>query len=398
MFDLTAPALYTPPMTNRRFYVGDPAPWFTGRTRTNPLYHFDTVGGLYSVLSFYGSGSSPHATGLFAAVTGPLRHYFEDATCAFFGVSNDPADESHEHVPHAIPGIRHFFDPELAIARLYGAISAGETSGQYQHTPFTLILDPALRVLANIPMQDIEAHNTRLAAMLEQLPSVDAHAGVPLHAPVLVIPRIFEPEFCRKLIGLYEQHGGTPSGFMRQKGGTTVGMLDPSFKKRHDFVFEPQPEFEELRAAVRQRIQRRLVPEIFKAFQYEVTRIERYIVACYDGEEGGFFNRHRDNTTAATKHRRFACTINLNAEEYEGGELRFPEFGTRSYRAPTGGAVVFSCSLLHEALPVTRGTRYAFLPFLYDDAAAKIRQDNKRFIRDETGIVRTPTATAATPD
>jgi hypothetical protein len=26
---------------------------------------------------------------------------------------------------------------------------------------------------------------------------------------------------------------------------------------------------------------------------------------------------------------------------------------------------VFSCALLHEALPVKRGKRYAFLPFLY---------------------------------
>jgi predicted 2-oxoglutarate/Fe(II)-dependent dioxygenase YbiX len=36
--------------------------------------------------------------------------------------------------------------------------------------------------------------------------------------------------------------------------------------------------------------------------------------------------------------------------------------------------VVFSCSLLHEATPVTRGTRYATLPFLYDDAAAAVRE------------------------
>ena len=67
-------------------------------------------------------------------------------------------------------------------------------------------------------------------------------------------------------------------------------------------------------------------------------------------------------------------TINLNAGDYDGGDLRFPEYGPRTYRAPTGGAIVFSCSLLHEATPVTRGTRYAFLPFLYDDAAARLRE------------------------
>jgi hypothetical protein len=38
--------------------------------------------------------------------------------------------------------------------------------------------------------------------------------------------------------------------------------------------------------------------------------------------------------------------------------------------------VVFSCSLLHEALPIIRGQRFAYLPFLYDEAGAAIRQAN----------------------
>ena len=38
--------------------------------------------------------------------------------------------------------------------------------------------------------------------------------------------------------------------------------------------------------------------------------------------------------------------------------------------------MVFSCSLLHEATPVTKGKRYAFLPFLYDEEARAIRDAN----------------------
>jgi len=112
------------------------------------------------------------------------------------------------------------------------------------------------------------------------------------------------------------------------------------------------------------------------------TRIERYIVACYDAGEGGYFRAHRDNTTRGTAHRRFAVTLNLNAEEYAGGELRFPEYDDRSYRAPTGGAVVFGCSMLHEALPVTKGTRYCVLPFLYDEQGARVRAKNAAFLDD----------------
>jgi predicted 2-oxoglutarate/Fe(II)-dependent dioxygenase YbiX len=94
----------------------------------------------------------------------------------------------------------------------------------------------------------------------------------------------------------------------------------------------------------------------------------------------GWFRPHRDNTTKGTAHRKFAVTINLNAEDYEGGELRFPEFGNRLYKPPTGGAVVFSCSLMHEARPVTKGERFAFLPFLYDEAGAKLREQNLKYV------------------
>jgi predicted 2-oxoglutarate/Fe(II)-dependent dioxygenase YbiX len=81
-------------------------------------------------------------------------------------------------------------------------------------------------------------------------------------------------------------------------------------------------------------------------------------------------------------------TVNLNAEEYDGGDLCFPEFGPRTYRAPTGGAVVFSCALLHQATPVTRGRRFAFLPFLYDEDGAKLREQNARFLEGEAANYR----------
>jgi predicted 2-oxoglutarate/Fe(II)-dependent dioxygenase YbiX len=136
----------------------------------------------------------------------------------------------------------------------------------------------------------------------------------------------------------------------------------------------------DLQAACMVRIRRRLAPEIHKAFQFRATRMERCIVACYDAAERGHFRPHRDNTTSGTAHRRFAVSLFLNSEEYEGGFLRFPEYGPALYSAPVGGAVVFSCSVLHEATAVTRGCRYMFLPFLYDESARRIRQQNLRFL------------------
>ena len=155
-------------------------------------------------------------------------------------------------------------------------------------------------------------------------------------------------------------------------------MIGQTHKSRRDCLLED----ETLREACRQRIHQRLVPQIERAFQFKVSRMERYLIGCYDAEEEGHFRPHRDNTTKGTAHRRFAVSLFLNSGEYEDGWLRFPEFGAALYSTPPGGAVVFACSLLHEALPVSRGRRFMFLPFLYDEAAKQIREANLGYLED----------------
>lgn len=367
-------------MSKRVFLPGDPVPWFVCRSTNNPTFHFDTAAGRYLVLSFFGSAAIEKNAAALSHIGTKLRPLFDDENIAFFGVSIDSADEDERRVKQMDPGIRYFWDFDGAVSALYGAIDAAGISGETAYRSFTLVIDPDLRVVANISMADAAKHNEMLSMVLTSLPPI---GNLTLQAPVLVLPNLFERAFCRRLIEHYDDQGGSESGFMREHGGNTVGVFDHGFKRRKDFRFDSAPEFEELRSQVRARINRRLVPEVKKAFQFNATRIERYVVSCYEGEQGGFFRAHRDNTTKGTAHRIFACTINLNEDEYDGGDLRFPEFGRQTYRAPTGGVVVFSCSLLHEALPVTKGRRYAFLPFLYDEAAAKVRAENQKFLTGE---------------
>ena len=148
-------------------------------------------------------------------------------------------------------------------------------------------------------------------------------------------------------------------------------MLDHRLKRRRDLVVA----LPEVRELIRDRIVRRLLPAIDRYFQFSATRMDKYVVACYDSAQGGHFHRHRDNVNAGAQHRRFAITINLN-NDYDGCDLMFPEFGRRIYRAPHGGALVFSCGALHQVTPVTRGKRYAFLAFLYGEADAAKREAN----------------------
>ena len=195
-------------------------------------------------------------------------------------------------------------------------------------------------------------------------------------APVLLVPQVFEPEFCRHLIRIWETEGNAESVFMRQEAdGTAVGVVDHAMKSRWDHVVQEGWTKEE----IKRRLAERLVPEINKAFRFPVTRLEDLTIACYDAQRGGYFRAHRDNATAATAHRAFAMSLNLNAEEHEGGCLWFPEYAANLlYRPATGSAAVFSCSLLHEALDVTAGRRFVLLTFFYDEQGARIREEYSR--------------------
>lgn len=51
---------------------------------------------------------------------------------------------------------------------------------------------------------------------------------------------------------------------------------------------------------------------------------------------------------------------------------RMPPSQTAAFLKLVRAATVFSCPLMHEARPVTRGRRYACLPFLYHEADALI--------------------------
>jgi peroxiredoxin/predicted 2-oxoglutarate/Fe(II)-dependent dioxygenase YbiX len=366
---------------------GDPFPWFTLPSTDNPRYAFHSVAGRYVLLAFLGSSTQPLAQAALAAIAAN-RSLFDDETACVFGISADPADRAPGRLAQSLPGIRFLFDLDGAVARDAGVVRPDPAApeGPAIYTPAWVLLDPMLRVIETQPLSQSDAIMARLAA----LPPPEAHGGIDIPPPVLVLPRIFEPELCRALIGYYQAQGGNPSGFMREVDGKTVGVFDPAMKRRSDCAIED----EALRSATRGRILRRIVPELKRVHHFDATRMERYIVACYDSAERGHFAAHRDNTTAGTAHRRFAVTINLNAEEFEGGELRFPEYGQRSWRAPTGGAVVFSCSLLHQALPVTGGVRYAFLPFLYDEAAARVREANNEKLGEGVGAYRAAPAKA----
>lgn len=235
-----------------------------------------------------------------------------------------------------------------------------------------LILDRNLRVIDRLAPETAQALT---AALHEAEHTMAARAASPamtaaMTAPVLVIPDVLPQDLCRTLIDRFNSWDPKPSPMPSIVDGKITMQVDEARKSRLD-VLPGDPAVVE---RLTDLIARRVLPELQKAFWYRVTRFEQVKLVAYEENSGGHFGVHRDNTAPDTAHRRFALTLNLNTDAYEGGGLRFPEYGPTVYAPAPGAAIVFSGSHAHEVLPVTKGTRYALITFLSgDDVPARPR-------------------------
>ena len=338
---------------------GEPAPFFTAAVDGNPRYSIQVAAGRWLVLLAFGSLEGEAAQAAHRTVLA-RRALFDDARAAFFGLSADPLDREVRGLTAAHAGLRYFWDFDQQ------AFSALGLKGLPRPGQAVFLIDPAFRILMAAPIEETGLVLDRLQAELAR----DADAAETPGAPVLVLPRVFEPEFCELLIDYFESRPSQDSGFAAEVGGRAELVIDPALKRRRDVVIDHP----KLQAAIETRLIHRLLPMVKTAFNWRAEYIERFLIARYAAEDRGFFVAHRDDVVPGSAHRKFAVTVNLNADGFSGGDLRFPEFGPRLYRPQTGGAAVFSCSLLHEVTPVTEGVRYAFLPFLFDGAGERLGQ------------------------
>jgi peroxiredoxin len=275
-----------------------------------------------------------------------------------------------------------------AGARLFAVTLEAATPAAAQNTPFPVLRDRDGKVFRafnadtrDLPTTVVVRPNQHVMAVLKSPPQAQAAEALALierlaaerrpvpmgpHPPVLIVPDVLSAADCRRLIGVYETRGRIfmPPGAGVDYIGTDYKMRIPEYGRgdRIDHWLVDQ----DTTALLYRRLELRLLPEIAKAFQYRVTRWERLRIGCYEGQRGGELHGHRDDVEP-TPYRRFAMSINLNIDEFTGGELRFPEFGDQRYRPENGAAIVFSSSLLHEALHVASGRRLVLLAFLFGE-------------------------------
>jgi peroxiredoxin/predicted 2-oxoglutarate/Fe(II)-dependent dioxygenase YbiX len=237
--------------------------------------------------------------------------------------------------------------------------------------PVAAVLDPnhrVARILRGATPASL-APASLVDAVLADLRANFAPRGtrVQAQAPILLLPRVLDEEQCARLVELFHRPvKAWPSDGFRSEGHVKE---TGDFKVDHTGGYGQLTEFVVRDPAVQQFLDqcfnRRVGREMRKAFQTRVTQREDYRIARYDSASGGVLHPHRDNATKETAHRRFTMTINLNAGDYEGGALRFREYGDHYYEVERGTAVIWSATLLHEVMPVTKGVRYILGVHMY---------------------------------
>src|SRR5580658_3186433 len=101
--------------------VGEPAPFFTAATDGIERYSLDVTAGRWIVLMFFGALSAEASrTALETALK--RRALFDGLDAAFWGVSVDRADRERRGLASAGPGVRYFWDFDLAVSRLFALV------------------------------------------------------------------------------------------------------------------------------------------------------------------------------------------------------------------------------------------------------------------------------------
>jgi hypothetical protein len=334
--------------------VGELAPLFKAKIRSGGDLSFGALGGRYIVLVFVAGANHPSEQHLLTGLQSLPDYRFDGAHSVLLIVSGDPEDANLDRLPIGSRGAYGIYDSNGTIADLFGvAYQVGR--------PISYLLSPRMQVfgivLAGGPQQQI---NT-IRDALRRHPPVEDFGEIFGLAPVLIVPHVFEDSLCRELIDYYNRASESARDLQVDEEGRSLGGTDPFGNQRSALLQDPL-----LVGAIRDGFIQRIFPQMARAYQFEARHLERLLVARHDANQGGHLAPQRDDPSAGTVHRRFAALVNLNSKDYEGGELCFPEFSTRPVRSPGGSALVFSCSLLYQTLPVRRGTRYALLSFIYE--------------------------------
>ncbi len=173
--------------------------------------------------------------------------------------------------------------------------------------------------------------------------------------PVFVVDGFMTDEEIAGLRDYAERH---PADFHPAKVGVSAGgRVDDS--RRRALVMYPGP----LARQVRERVTA-ILPRAQQALGLPVLPAERVDVQITASPDGGFYNRHTDNSSGQTAGRTisYVMFVHRSPRAFTGGELVLYPYGPadlgsgrQTISPETGRIVFFPSGLLHEIMPVHTG-------------------------------------------
>jgi predicted 2-oxoglutarate/Fe(II)-dependent dioxygenase YbiX len=333
--------------TSLQLSIGDRVPDILGATASGRFYSLDSQAGRPALIVALGAVDADAAGRVFERLCGL------QSELAATGVDLVPL------APMLQPFTERFASDPSAHDLLVYASGGGLEGFGIDGKAGCVLIDRGARIVDIVALSGETDLIAWLSASARRIASAAPQVRAAT-APLLIVPNIASPELCRALIDHFEASPHAAGVMASFSDGGAYAKLDESKKKRRDTELTPESP---LYGEVLNLLAARVIPEIKRVFQVDIASADRILIARYD-DTGGYFTRHRDNSAPHTAFREFAISLNLNTDEYEGGELLFPEYDDTRYNPPAGGAMVFSAALLHEAAPVTKGSRYVLLSFL----------------------------------
>ena len=255
-----------------------------------PAYsHADLVTGKPLVLLFCPLGDGGLPTALLAA----FRDRSADFAALEAGVhalSRLPVEAN--RAAHATLGLpfKLLADATGDVFRTYGAEGAATA----------VILDPNHRI-ARILRADAPAALADAAPAYLRQAFPPRRLSVQAQAPVLLLPRVLSEADCAGLVAMWHRpvnqwpssDGFRSEGHNREQGDFKVGHAGAYGQLTEYVVRDPAAQ-----QFLDQRFNRRVAPEMLKAFQ--TCARKHYRIARYDLASGGVLHAHRDNSTKET--------------------------------------------------------------------------------------------------
>jgi peroxiredoxin len=239
-----------------------------------PTRFYAKAGGRPAVLLFYDAEDMDELRRFAAALTDGA-----DRAVSLFAVQRDTPAMTQQVFTGRARRFLVFTDPQGTVRTAY---RPGATD-----TTTLFVLDPNLRVLASLVLQDARATAHQVLALLDaSLPQI-APLEITTQAPVLLIPYALDQELCQSLIHVWETQGNVATGVEQSRGDRREATLSPDSKRRRDHTVRDAQLVRHLSST----IGRRVMPEVSKAFAFRATRFEGFKIACYDAATGGFFPR-----------------------------------------------------------------------------------------------------------